>query len=69
MTDENDWITKRVDEAKAKSPQVTEAAATRMQELITDNLSVRSQSANELKIIATDLMNNMVPINEQESEQ
>jgi len=61
MSSENNWATARVTEAKAATPTVTDAASTRMQKLLTDQLSARQLSQKDLNEIAQELIKDMLP--------
>ncbi len=59
MSKDEDWINKRVSEAKKAHAPVTDGAATRMKELLNGQISERQLRATELADIAKALIVDM----------
>lgn len=61
MTDNDDWIARRVTDATNRHAAVTPGAAAQVRELLKGALSERQQNATELKALAVMLLAQMVP--------
>jgi hypothetical protein len=59
MSNGDDWISKRVEEAQRAHPSVTDAAATRMKQLLRGQLSERQLRSIELTSTAKTLISDM----------
>ena len=61
MTDNDDWIARRVTDATNRHAAVTPGAAAQVRELLKGALSERQQTATELRALAVILLAQMVP--------
>jgi len=61
MSNDQNWITGRITEARKRHPSVTESVSARMEELLSDQFSERQLSKTELTSIAKELIASMVP--------
>jgi hypothetical protein len=61
MSNDQNWITGRITEARKPHPSVTESVSARMKELLSDQFSERQLSKTELTSVAKELIASMVP--------
>ena len=61
MTNNDDWVTTRITEASKRHPLVTEAVSSRMVQLLNAQLSDRHLTPANLKSVAAELIEDMVP--------
>jgi hypothetical protein len=61
MSNDQNWITGRITEARKRHPSVTESVSARMEELLSDQFSERQLSKTELTSVAKELIASMVP--------
>lgn len=59
---DNPWITTRITEARKKHPAVTDAASSRIEGLLSGQISEQQLPQAELKSIAATLIQDMVPV-------
>lgn len=57
-----DWVSKRINEARSAQPSVTDVAATRIEELIRGKLRDRQLSTAELREVAKKLLANYIKL-------
>ena len=62
MTNNDDWVTTRITEASKRHPLVTEAVSSRMVQLLNAQLSDRHLTTANLKSVAAELIEGMVPV-------
>lgn len=68
MSNSDDWISKRVEEAQKKHASVTDATVTRIKQLLRGQLSERHLRSPELTTIAKTLIVDMSILNPPKSE-
>ena len=61
MSNDQNWITGRITEARKRHPPVTDSVSARMEELLKDQFSERQLSKTELTSVAKELIASMVP--------
>jgi hypothetical protein len=61
MSNDQNWITGRITEARKPHSAVTESVSARMKELLSDQFSERQLSKTELTSVAKELIASMVP--------